>query len=251
LWFGNPQDTTGFMSQKAADALPCKDGAPGNHYFVIAGMRALLMEKPNSWIVSMDISDTFFTKTMKNTNLLDKFLDNNYDFIGGATAGGKMVFINGAVVAYKKSKWATDFAAAWFKNRCGSMNQLAMWASLFDIWSKMPGSKFTYSASKMSKYFGSAHDYARKASVDALTNPEDKVAHAEWCKTGNLPANLHYPHVLVHANMGAGGVDGIAYRADMDRTKEPFMCHNTWDRGKFNSCNAKQSMCVDEDQCQC
>jgi len=251
LWIGNPQDDTGFMSQKDKDALPCKDGAPGNHYFVIAGMRQLLKEKPNSWIISMDISDTFFTKQMKNTNLLDKFLDNKYDYIGGATAGGTKVFINGAIVAYRKSDWAMDFAAQWFKNRCGPMNQLAMWASLFDIWSKIPGSKFTYDKGTMSTYQSGAHDYARKAAGKLLTDPKDIAAHKEWCKSGKLPANLHFPHVMIHSNMGAGGADGIAWRADMDRKKEPFVCHNTWDRHTFDSCNAQKSMCADEDQCQC
>merc|ERR1719265_1115401 len=101
LWLGNPQDNDGFMSEKDKDAMPCKDGKAGNHYFVVAGMRQLLMEKQNSWIISMDISDTFFTKTMTHKNLLNKFLDNRFDFIGGATTGGSLVFINGAILAYK------------------------------------------------------------------------------------------------------------------------------------------------------
>merc|ERR1719158_146418 len=63
LWFGEPPATVAF-AKKDADATPCKDGAPGNHYFVIAGMHHLLKEKQNSWIISMDISDTFFSKAM-------------------------------------------------------------------------------------------------------------------------------------------------------------------------------------------
>jgi len=250
LWMGNPQDDSGFMSAKDPDALPCKDGAAGNHYFVIAGMRQLLQEKPNSWIVSMDISDTFFTKTMKNKNLWSKFLDDRYDFIGGATGGGTQVFINGAIIAYKKSEWAKNFAAEWFKNRCGKMNQLAMWASLFKLWhQEVP--TWEYSVSKMSSYYGGARAYSRGTAGGLLTDPAEIAAHQRWCKDGNLPHSLSFPHVLVHANMGAGGVDGISYRANMDRTQEPFLCHNTMDRHKFPSCVARDSMCADEDQCLC
>jgi len=259
LWLGNPQDSSGFMSQKAPDALPCSDGKPGNHYFVIAGMRQLLQEKPNSWIVSMDISDTFFTKHMWNKNLWSKFLDNRYDFIGGATAGGTDVFINGAIVAYKKGEWARNFAAEWFKNRCGPMNQLAMWASLFKLWQaelKANGTDWSFSKGTMSKYRGSgggggAHAYARKHAMSLLKDPEEIEAGKQWCSNGKLPHSLSFPHVLVHANMGQGGVDGIAYRADMDRSKEPFLCHNTWDRHTYSSCVARDSMCATEEQCQC
>jgi len=251
LWLGNPQDDAGFMSQKDADALPCKDGSAGNHYFVIAGMRQLLMEKQNSWIISMDISDTFFTKTMAHKNLLSKFLDDRFDFIGGATGGGTEVFINGAILAYKKSKWATDFAAEWFKNRCGSMNQLGMWASLFKIWQRDEVGGFDYSKGKMSSYYGGARAYARKHSKALLKDDKQKAAMDSWVKNGKLPIALHYPHVLVHANAGAGGVDGIAWRADTDRSHEPFVCHNTMDRHSFSSCYAKMSMCVDPEQCKC
>jgi len=252
LWLGNPQDNTGFMSKKDPDALPCKDGSPGNHYFVIAGMHKLLQEKPNSWIVSMDISDTFWTKSMAHTNLLDKFLDDKYDFIGGATAGGTAVFINGAIVAYKKSQWATDFAAEWFKNRCGSMNQLGMWASLFKIWKRDdPEKKFDFSTGPMSHYFGGAHDYARKHSGQLLKTPEEKAAMSSWCKSGKLPVNLHYPNVMIHANVGSGGVDGVSWRANMDRSKEPFICHNTMDRHRYSTCVAKTTMCADPEQCLC
>jgi len=250
LWLGNPQDNSGFMSQKDPDALPCKDGGAGNHYFVIAGMRQLLQEKPNSWIVSMDISDTFFTKTMKNKNLWSKFLDDRYDFIGGATGGGTQVFINGAIIAYKKSEWAKNFAAEWFKNRCGGMNQLAMWASLFKLWHQDVPS-WEYSVAKMASYYGGARAYARGHAGGLLTDPDEIAAHKSWCSSGKLPHSLSFPHVLVHANQGVGGVEGIAYRADMDRTKEPFLCHNTMDRHKFPSCVARDSMCAEPDQCQC
>jgi hypothetical protein len=250
LWLGNPQDTSGFMNQKDPDALPCKDGAPGNHYFVIAGMRQLLQEKPNSWIVSMDLSDTFFTKTYAHTNLFTKYLDDRFDFIGGATAGGTEVFINGAIVAYKKSEWAKNFAAEWFKNRCGGMNQLAMWASLFKLWHQdVP--TWEYSTGKMATYYGGAREYARAHAGGLLTDPEEIAAHKQWTSSGKLPHSLSFPHVMVHANMGIGGVDGTAYRADMDRTKEPFVCHNTMDRHRFVSCNAQASMCVLPEQCEC
>jgi len=258
LWIGNPQDSAGFMSQKDPDALPCKDGKPGNHYFVIAGMRQLLLEKPNSWIISMDISDTFFSKAMWDKNLWKKFLDNRYDVIGGATNGGTEVFINGAIIAYKKGDWATNFAAEWFKNRCGDMNQLAMWASMFKLWKEelsQNGTTWDYSSSKMATYWHGARIYARKHVGTLLevmgASEEEKEAHRQWVHKGILPHSLHFPHVLMHANMGAGGVDGIAYRSDMDRTKEPFLCHNTWDRHKFPSCNAQASMCATPEQCAC
>jgi hypothetical protein len=251
LWLGNPQDSSGFMNKKDPDALPCKDGKPGNHYFVIAGMRQLLQEKPNSWIVSMDISDTFFTKTMAHTNLFPQFLDDRYDVIGGATAGGTQVFINGAIIAYKKSEWAMNFAAEWFKNRCGYMNQLAMWASFFKLWKEETKGEFDFNKNTMASYFGSAHDYARKHAGKLLKDPVEIAAHKQWCTNGKLPHSLSFPHVLEHANMNEGGVDGIAYRADMDRSKEPFVCHNTMDRHRFPSCQAKISMCVEPEQCQC
>jgi len=250
LWLGNPQDNSGFMSQKDPDALPCKDGAAGNHYFVIAGMRQLLQEKPNSWIVSMDLSDTFFTKSMAHKNLWKQYLDDRYDFIGGATAGGTQVFINGAIIAYKRSEWAKNFAAEWFKNRCGGMNQLAMWASLFKLWHQDVPS-WEYSVGSMSSYFGGARSYARKHAGGLLTDPEEIAAHKRWCGSGRLPHSLSFPHVLVHANMGEGGVEGVAYRADMDRSKEPFLCHNTYDRHSFSTCAAKDSMCALPEQCEC
>merc|ERR1719428_133521 len=75
-----------------------------------------------------DTSGTFFTKDMAHKNLFPKFLDDRFDFIGGATAGGTEVFINSAISAFKNSEWSRDFAAEWFKNRCGSMDQLSMWA---------------------------------------------------------------------------------------------------------------------------
>jgi hypothetical protein len=250
LWLGNPQDESGFMSQKDPDALPCKDGGAGNHYFVIAGMRQLLSEKPNSWIVSMDISDTFFTQTMAHTNLFPKFLDDRYDFIGGATGGGFEVFINGAIIAYKNSDWAKNFAAEWFKNRCGSMNQLAMWASLFKLWNQEVPS-WEFSKSKMATYYGGARAYTRKHAGGLLTDPEEVAAHKHWCKSGKLPHSLSFPHVKIHANMAVGGVDSIAYRADMNRTQEPFICHNTMDRHSYVSCVAKKSMCALPEQCEC
>jgi len=250
LWLGNPQDPEGFMKVKDPDALPCKDGAPGNHYFVIAGMRQLLTEKKNSWIVTMDISDTFFTSDMAHKNLFPKYLDNRFDYIGGATAGGTEVFINGAIIAYKNSEWAKNFAAEWFKNRCGSMNQLAMWASLFKLWNEeVPTWK--YSKSTMASYYGGARPYTRKHAGGLLTDPAEIAAHKRWCSTGNLNHSLSFPHVMIHANEAVGGVDGIAYRADMNRTQNPFVCHNTWDRHKFPSCNAQLSMCVLPEQCQC
>jgi len=255
FWFGNPQDNSGFMSTKAPDALPCKDGQPGNHYFVIAGMRQLLEEKKNSWIISMDISDTFFSKQFAHKNMLSQFLDDRYDFIGGATAGGTKVFINGAIVAYKNSPWAKNFAAEWFKNRCGPMNQLAMWASLFKLW-KQEVPSWDYSVSTMSSYRGGAHNYARGAVRSLLKTEEERAAHAEWSKSGWLAHSLSFPHVLVHANAGKGGVDGTAWRADLNRHVEPFVCHNTWDRhptdavGPLN-CDVPSTMCVLPEQCQC
>jgi hypothetical protein len=136
------------------------------------------------------------------------------------------------------------------------MNQLAMWASLFKIWQRDDDPDFTYSRGKMSHYFGhganmGAHDYARAHSAALLKTESEKEAMESWIKTGALPINLHYPHVMIHANMGQGGVDGVAFRADMDRTKDPFMCHNTWDRHKFPSCNAQASMCTLPEQCTC
>lgn len=238
LWLGNPQDPTGFMSKKDPDALPCHDGAAGNHYFVIAGMRQLLTEKTNSWIITMDISDTFFTEKMSHKNLFSQFLDDRYDYIGGATGGGNFVFINGAIIAYKKSEWAKNFAAEWFKNRCGSMNQLAMWASLFKLWHQdVP--EWKYSVGKMASYWHGARPYARKAVAGLLKDPVEIEAHKQWTKNGHLPHSISFPHVLIHANEAAGGVDGIAYRADMNRNNEPFMCHNTMDRHKFPSCVAR------------
>merc|ERR1719353_1150733 len=125
------------------------------------------------------------------------------------------------------------------------MNQLAMWASMFKLWNQ-ENPEFTYSTSAMSSYYGSksehkkpadkrhcAHSYARKHVGEALKTPEEKEAHRQWCDNGKLSMKLHFPHVLVHANMNEGGEDGVAYRADMDRTKEPFVCHNTLDRHKF------------------
>merc|ERR1719388_754329 len=130
------------------------------------------------------------------------------------------------------------------------MNQLAMWASLFKLWKQeVPG--FDYSKGTMSKYYGGAHDYARKHAMSLLKDPEEIAAGKQWCSNGKLPHSLSFPHVLVHANMGQGGVDGIAYRADMDRSKEPFLCHNTWDRHTYSSCVARDSMCATEEQCQC
>merc|ERR1719473_1591007 len=112
----------------------------------------------------MDISDTFFTASMAHTNLFPKFLDDKYDFIGGATAGGNEVFINGAIVAYKNSDWAKNFAAEWFKNRCGSMNQLAMWASLFKLWKEEGIEGWDYDTGPMSFYgkFGGGKWWAGK-----------------------------------------------------------------------------------------
>ena len=46
-------------------------------------------------------------------------------------------------MAYKKGDWATNFAAEWFKNRCGEMNQLAMWASMFKLWKELAGLEIT------------------------------------------------------------------------------------------------------------
>jgi hypothetical protein len=257
LWFGK---ASGDFSKRDPDAAPCRDGAPGNHYFLIAGMHQILMEKPNPWIVSMDISDTFFTETMSHRgDLLPKFLDDKYDFIAGATNGGTSVFINGGIVAYKKSKWAQDFTAEWFKNRCGEMNQLGMWNTLFRIWKRDHYADFTWDAHRMSAYSVSskgAHDYARHASIPLLKyldNKDDIAAMESWNKNGQLPTPLHYPHVMIHANMGqTGGVaGGVSFRADMDHIHEPFICHNTIDRHRFATCYAAKSMCAKPEQCTC
>jgi len=160
------------------------------------------------------------------------------------------VFINGAIIAYKKSEWAKNFAAEWFKNRCGGMNQLAMWASLFKLWHQEVPS-WEYSVGKMATYWHGARPYSRGHVAGLLTDPVEIAAHKTWCSNGKLPHSLSFPHVLVHANMGEGGVDGVAYRSDMDRTKEPFLCHNTMDRHKYSSCAAVNSMCTLPEQCNC
>merc|ERR1719335_545095 len=100
------------------------------------------------------------------------------------------VFINSAVVAYKKSKWATDFTAEWFKNRCGLMNQLGMWNSLFRIWKRDYFPNFTWSKHRMSAYdpsINGAHDYCRVHSKQLLTNKDDIAAMESWIKNGKLP----------------------------------------------------------------
>jgi hypothetical protein len=257
LWFGEPD---GVFPKRDADAAPCDDGKPGNHYFIIAGMHQILKEKPNSWFLSMDISDTFFTEAMAHRgDLLPKFLDDNYDFIGGATNGGTNIFINGGIVAYRKSKWATDFAAEWFKNRCGEMNQIAMWNALFRIWKRDHNPDFNWDKHRMSYYSrgsaGGASDgaktYARFQSAKMLTSKEDLEAMEQWNKDGHLTKPLHYPHVKVLANIGSGGVEGVAFRADIGHTAEPFVCHNTIDRHTFETCYAAKSMCAKPEQCTC
>jgi len=246
LWIGEADPS--FMKEKAPDAVKCKDAHPGNHYFVVAGMHLLLKEKPNSWIISMDISDTFFTKSQWDHNLLGDYLDENFDFIGGATTSGVGRFINGAIVAgkgFSKSPWATNFYSEWFKNRCGGMNQLAMWSSLFKIWENEDNADgaFHVKWKKFEKYGGPTgpdHGYARQASGALLKGEEQKHAFKQWTKTGKLDQALQYPHVLVHGNTGSASPNGIAFRADRDRSKESFMCHNTADRSKMHpdwSCN--------------
>jgi len=257
LWFGNPVDKSGFTLKKEPDALRCRDGDGGNHYFVIAAVRQLLQERRNSWIISLDISDTFFPAKMAHTNMFEKFLDDRFDMVAGATASAQgarshLVFINGAVIAYKNSEWGRNFAAEWFKNRCGAMNQLPLWASLFKLWQQdVP--EFKFNAHMMSGYHD-AMGYARSHAASLVKDPTEKAAYTHWMKTGKLTHSIAFPHVLLHANTQEGGIDGIAYRASADRSKDTFICHDTMHEGAGNrtsSCDAKQYMCTLPEQCSC
>lgn len=136
--------------------------------------------------------------------------------------GGPKIPMNGGVLIVRNSPAARRFLALWWWSRCGSHDQLPLWASLFAMWASTVDD-FKFDSSLFSHY-DDAHEFAIRllADVAARVSPSSFDG-GHFKTTGILDAPLELPGVLLLPSASFRTLPAL--RSDVNASAPTFCCH--------------------------
>mmetsp|Transcript_7675 Transcript_7675/g.22752 ORF Transcript_7675/g.22752 Transcript_7675/m.22752 type:complete len:418 (+) Transcript_7675:155-1408(+) len=136
--------------------IDCREPSTSNgHVFKALALRAIFKLRPSlEALVYADMDTTPYRPDVPPSDYLR--LAPTAD-IFGATNPVKPVVLNTGVMLLRNTRWTHEFLAAWWDNRCGFMDQLSFWRTLFETWAR-DEPLWTYDESVFSTYHQARRD---------------------------------------------------------------------------------------------
>ena len=112
--------------------------------------------------------------------------------------------MNGGLIFARRSRFASEFFALWWRGRCGKKDQLPLWATLFASWSAASDGAYDFDSSLFDRYAvahnkrGALHVLQRDAARIRAQSGITAFDGGSFRETGRLLEKpLELPHVLL------------------------------------------------------
>jgi len=177
-----------------------------------------------------------------------QFFGNQNQVWVSARRHGHRIIVNGGTLLARRGAWTSRFFALWWRGRCGSYDQLPLWATLFGRgprrWTeRMRSTRAATGVSRRSRRFSTyadarcPHEQGCVSAVHMLTHTGESLRAAAglqdaydggtFWNTSRLDAPLSLPHVFLLPS--ARFRDLPALTSDIDSSGTTFICHTRHD----------------------